>query len=40
MNWVIEGMSHVIEPKILTFLTWQEIEVRACGPREITTEAL
>ena len=35
MNWLKEGIAHVIDLSILSFLTWEEVEIRACGPKDI-----
>jgi hypothetical protein len=40
MDWVRQGVSHVIEGSVLAFLTWEEVELRACGTKDISTEAL
>lgn len=40
MDWVREGVSFVIDPSILQFLTWEDVELRACGSKDITSEAL
>jgi hypothetical protein len=40
MEWVRQGVNHVIDGSILSFLTWEEVELRACGTKDITTEAL
>ena len=40
MNWVREGVKFVIDIQILSLLTWEDVEIRACGSKEIETEAL
>jgi len=40
MEWVKEGVEYIIKLNILTLLVWEELEVRACGPKEIDVEAL
>ena len=40
MNWVKEGVDFIIDLKILDFLTWEEIELRACGSKDIEVDAL
>lgn len=40
MNWLKEGITHVIDLSILSFLTWEEVEIRACGPKDIDVEVL
>jgi hypothetical protein len=35
MEWVKRGVSYVIELSILAFLTWEEVEIRACGRKDI-----
>lgn len=40
MNWVKEGIEFVIDLGILDFLSWDEIELRACGPKDINIDTL
>lgn len=40
IEWVKEGINHIIDLKILQFLTWEELEVRACGVKDVETEKL
>ena len=40
MAWVRQGVSHVLDMSILSFLSWEDVELRACGPKDIQTEAL
>ena len=40
MAWVRQGVSFVLDMSILSFLSWDEVELRACGPKDISTEAL
>jgi hypothetical protein len=40
MNWIKEGINEAIDLNSLTFLTWEELEMRACGKKEITTPHL
>lgn len=40
MNWLKEGIAPVLDLQILTFLTWEEVELRACGPKDVDTDAL
>jgi hypothetical protein len=37
---VKEGVSSVIDLSILDFLSWEEIELRACGPKDISVDVL
>jgi len=37
MNWIKEGINCAIDLNSLTFLTWEELEMRACGKKEIST---
>jgi E3 ubiquitin-protein ligase HERC1 len=38
--WIREGVEHVIPLPVLAFLTWEEVELRACGPKDINIDAL
>lgn len=40
MAWLKQGVSHVIDLTILSFLSWEEVELRACGPKDIEVDAL
>lgn len=40
MEWLKEGIHYVIGADILSFLTWEDVELRACGPKDVQTEAL
>jgi hypothetical protein len=40
MRWVRAGVEFVISRDILSLLTWEDVETRACGPKVIETEAL
>lgn len=40
MGWVKQGVNHVVDLSIMAFLTWEEVELRACGPKDISVEAL
>jgi hypothetical protein len=40
MNWIKEGIDHVIDLSILQLLDWNAVEIRACGKKEILTSAL
>lgn len=40
MDWLREGVAYVVDLSVLAFLTWDEVELRACGPKEIDLEAL
>jgi hypothetical protein len=31
MKWIKEGMDLIIFPSIVDFVSWQDIEKRACG---------
>ena len=35
MEWVKRGVTFVIDLSVLAFLTWEEIEIRACGRKDI-----
>jgi E3 ubiquitin-protein ligase HERC1 len=39
-EWIKEGINHIIDLKILAFLTWEELEVRACGNKDVEVDAL
>lgn len=40
MDWLREGVAHVIDPQVLSFLAWDDVELRACGPKDIDIDAL
>ena len=40
MNWIKDGINYVIDLSILQYLTWDALEVRACGKKEILTAQL
>jgi len=40
MEWVKQGVSYVLDMSVLSFLTWEDVELRACGPKDIQTAAL
>jgi E3 ubiquitin-protein ligase HERC1 len=40
MEWLKQGVNHVLDVSILSFLTWEEVELRACGAKDIETAAL
>jgi len=40
MNWVKKGVHYVIDPMIMSFLNWNDIELRACGDELVETETL
>lgn len=40
MEWVRRGVSYVIDLPILAFLTWEEVEIRACGRKDIEIDDL
>lgn len=40
MDWLRQGVTHVVDLSVLAFLTWEEVELRACGPKDIDLEAL
>jgi E3 ubiquitin-protein ligase HERC1 len=40
IEWVKEGVNYIIPLQILDFLTWEEVELRAVGPKEIESSAL
>lgn len=40
LKWVKEGINDVVNLKIFQVLTWAELEVRACGRKDIETEQL
>jgi E3 ubiquitin-protein ligase HERC1 len=40
MGWLKEGIDYVVALDLLTFLTWEELEIRACGPKDIDLEVL
>jgi len=40
MDWLRQGVTHVVDLSVLAFLTWDEVELRACGPKDIDLEAL
>ena len=40
MNWVRRGVEFVVPMDILSLLTWEDVETRACGPKVIETSAL
>lgn len=40
LNWIREGIDTVVPLDIFAFLTWTDLELRVCGPKEVTTEAL
>lgn len=40
MDWLKQGVSYVLDVSILSFLTWDEVELRACGAKDIETAAL
>ena len=40
MEWVREGVSYVIDTQVLSFLSWEDVELRASGSKEIEVEAL
>lgn len=35
MDWVRRGVTYVIDLSVMAFLTWEEIEIRACGRKDI-----
>lgn len=40
MEWIKEGINHVIDLGIVSLLTWEEIESRACGEKLIEVDQL
>lgn len=40
LEWIVEGIHKVISPEIVSLFSWEEIELRTCGPSIITTEDL
>lgn len=40
MGWIRDGINTVVPLDIFAFLTWPDLELRVCGPKEITTDAL
>lgn len=40
MNWIKEGINGIVDLEIMKLLTWEELEIRACGHSEITTKQL
>jgi len=40
VEWIRAGVEHVIPLPVLAFLTWEEVELRACGPKDVNTDAL
>ena len=40
MEWIKEGINHVIDLGIVSLLTWEEIETRACGEKLIEVDKL
>jgi hypothetical protein len=40
MDWLKEGVSYIIPLSTLDFLTWEEVELRAVGPKDIESSAL
>jgi E3 ubiquitin-protein ligase HERC1 len=40
MDWLRAGLAFVIDPQVLSFLSWEDVELRACGAKDIETEAL
>jgi len=40
MNWVKEGVNFVINLDVMNLLSWEDIELRACGLKEISVEKL
>jgi hypothetical protein len=40
MDWVREGVSYVVDIQVLSFLNWEDVELRACGPKDIDLEVL
>jgi len=40
LKWVKEGVEFIINLDILNLLSWEDIELRACGLKEISVEKL
>ena len=40
MDWLRQGVTYIVDLSVLAFLTWDEVELRACGPKDIEVEAL
>lgn len=40
LGWIKEGINRIIPLDIFAFLSWTDLELRVCGPKEITVEAL
>lgn len=40
INWIKDGISKVIPLTIFSFLDWPDLELRVCGPKEVTVEGL
>lgn len=40
MNWVKEGVNYVINLDVMNLLSWEDVELRACGLKEISVEKL
>lgn len=40
MEWLKEGIDFVIDTTILEILSWEDVEIRACGPKNISIERL
>lgn len=40
MAWLREGLAHVIDPQVLSFLAPDDVELRACGTKDVEVEAL
>ena len=40
MEWLREGIQEVIDLSILEILQWEDVEIRACGPKNISIDRL
>lgn len=40
LDWIKEGFEGVIPLEVISFLSWDDIELRICGPKLVTVEAL
>lgn len=40
LEWLQEGINYVVDISIFSLLTYYEIEIRACGPKDISRAAL
>lgn len=40
MEWIKRGVTYVIDLSVLAFLTWEEVETRCCGRKDIEIDDL